>query len=98
MALLFITCLEKLVIDLEAKDKICHKDVVAIKGFIQRHENLDGGFRGYHWNIIDLVEEDEGVQMEEQAKLDGHEEKVTNLMSHLLKLGGEDEGPVPSGV
>ena len=38
-----------------------------------------------------MVEEDEGVLLEEQAKLDDHEDKVTDLMSRLLDLGVEEK-------
>ena len=86
-----ITHLEKHVIELEAKDKLMHKDLVAIKGFIKRLESLDTDFKLYHCNVIDVVEEDEGILMEEQAKLDDHEDRVTNLMSRLLKLSVEEE-------
>ena len=97
MALSSITHLQKHVVDLEEKDKLMHKDLVAIKGFIKRLESLDTDFKVYHRNIIDLVEEDEGVLMVEQAKLDDHEDKVANLMSHLLELGIEEEKvPMPS--
>ena len=97
VALSSITRLEKHVVDLEEKDKLTHKDLVAIKGFIKRLESLDADFKAYHCNVIDLVEEDEGVLMEEQAKLDDHEDKVGDLMSRQLELGVEEEKvPMPS--
>ena len=71
---------------------------MAIKGFIKRLESLDADFKVYYCNIIDLVEEEE-VLMEEQVKLNDHENKVDDLMSHLLKLGVEEEKvPMPSVV
>ena len=91
VAISSITCLEKHVIELEVKEKLSHKDEVASNGFIKRLENLDAGFKGYHCNIIDLVEEEKEVLLEEQAKLDDDEDRVTDLMSRLLKLGVEDE-------
>ena len=97
VALSSITHLEEHVIDLEAKDKLMHKDLVAIKGFIKRLASLDVHFKGYHCNVIDLVEEEEGVLMEEQAKFDDHEDKVEDIMSRLLEIGTEEEeGPMPS--
>ena len=91
MALSSITRLEKHVLDLEEKDQLTHKDLVAIKGFIKRLESLDAEFKTYHCKIVDMVEEDEDVLMEEQAKLDDHEDKIADLMSRLLELGVEDE-------
>ena len=79
MAFSSITRLEKQVVDPEEKKKLTHKDLVAIKGFIKRVESLDNDFKEYHCNVIDLVEEDEGVLMEEQAKLDDHKDKVADL-------------------
>ena len=45
MAILSITHLDKHVLDLEGKEKLSHKDEVAIKGYIKRLENLDADFR-----------------------------------------------------
>ena len=73
MALSSITHLEKHVAALEEKEKLTHKDLVVIKGFIKRLESLDADFKAYHCDITDLVEEDKDVLMEEQAKLDDHE-------------------------
>ena len=70
VALSFITCFKKHVVNLEEKDQLMHKDLVAIKGFIKRLKSLDSDFKAYQCNVIDLVEEDKGVLMEEQAKLD----------------------------
>ena len=79
------------------KEKLSHKGKVAIKGFIKRLENLDADFKGYYCSIIDLVEEDEKVLLEEQAKLDDHKQRVTDLMSRLLDLGvGEKKVAKPS--
>ena len=63
---------------------------MAIKGYIKRLENLDADFKGFHCSVIDLVEEGEEVLLEEQAKLDDHEDRVTDLMSRLLDLGVEE--------
>ena len=72
-------------------------DEVAIKGYIKRLENLDADFKGFHYSVIALVEEDEGVLLEEQAKLDDHEDRVTDLMSCLLDLWVEKKKlPAPS--
>ena len=49
---------------------------------------LISNFKGFHCGVIDLVEEDKQVLLEEQAKLDDHEDRVTDLMSRLLDLGG----------
>ena len=70
---------------------------MAIKGYIKRLENLDADFKGYHCSLIDLVEEDKKVLLEEQAKLHDHENRATDLMSHLLDLRvGEDNVATPS--
>ena len=58
---------------------------------------IDADFEGYHCSVIKLVEEDEKVLLEEQAKLDDHEDRVTDLMSRLLNLGvGEKKVATPS--
>ena len=40
---------------------------MAIKGYIKRLENLDADFKGFHCSVIELVEDDEGVLLEQQA-------------------------------
>ena len=91
-----ITHLEKHVSELEAKEKLSHKDEVAIKGYIKRLENLDADFNEYHCSVIYFIEEDEKVLLEEQTKLDEHQDRVTNLMSRLLNLRlGEDKVAMP---
>ena len=60
---------------------------MAIKGYIKRLENPDADFKGFHCRVIDLVEEDEEVLLEEQVKLDDHEDRVTDFMSCLLDVG-----------
>ena len=97
MALSSITHLEKHIVDLENKEKLMHKDLVVIKGFIKRVESRDADFKEYHCNIIDLVE-DEVVLIEEQAKLEDHEDKVFDIMSRLLELGVEEEKVPMSSV
>ena len=97
MAISSITRLEKHVLELEEKENLFHKDEVAIKGYIKRLENLDSDFKGFHCSVIELVEEDEGVLLEEQAKLDDHEDRVTDLMSRLLDLGVK-EGKVTTST
>ena len=87
MAISSITRLEKHVHDLEEKERLSHKDEVAIKGCIKRFENLDSDFKGFHCTIVDLVEEDDDVLQQEQA----HEDRVTDLMSHLIELGVEEK-------
>ena len=65
-----ITRLENPVLELEAKERLSHKDEMAIKGFIERLESLDADIKGYCCNIIGSVEENEGALLEEQVKLD----------------------------
>ena len=99
VALSSITRLQKHVADLEAKDRLSRKDLVNVKGFIKRLESLDSDFKEHHSTVVDLIEEDEDVLREEQAKLDDHEDKVTDLMSRLVELGIEEEKvPIPSMV
>ena len=88
MAISSIIHLEKHVLDLEGKEKVSHKDEAAIKGYIKRLENLDTDFKGFDCSVINLVKENEELLLEEQAKLDDHQNRVTNLMSRLLDLGG----------
>ena len=63
---------------------------MAIKGCTSKDlRTLTQTSRGLICSVIDLVDKDEEVLLEEQAKLDDHEDKVTDLMSHLLNLGLE---------
>ena len=69
---------------------LSHRDEVTIKGYIKRLENLDASFKGFHCNVIDLIEEDKGVLLDEQAKLDDHEDRVTGLMSRPTRSRVEE--------
>ena len=91
LAISSITQLEKHVLNLEAKEKLSYKDEVAINGYIKCLDNLDADFKGFLYSVIDLVEVDEKVLLEEQAKLDDHEDRVTDLISHLLDFGVEEK-------
>ena len=99
VAISSITHLEKHVLKLEAKDKLSRKAEVAVTGFIKTLENLDADFKWHYCNIIDSVEENEGVLLEEEAKLDDHKDRLTNFMSHLLEFEvGEEKVAMSSAA
>ena len=51
----------------------------------QKTYDLDKDFQGYHYSVLDLMEEDEDFDGE-QAILDEHEEKVSNKLDLLYVL------------
>ena len=79
-----ITRLEDRVDKYETKEEITHVDCLAIKRLIKKFESLDDEFRKHHYTIVELLE-DEAVD-EEQATLDDHDERITDLVERLQQL------------
>ena len=69
----------------EIKEELTHADHLAIQLLIKKFEMLDTKFRQYHYTIVELQENEADVE-EEQAALDGHDEKVTDLSNRLQQL------------
>ena len=92
MTLSPITRLEKHVVDLEEKEKLTQKDLLAIMGFIKRLENLDADFKEYHSNVIDLSRG--------RMSADGRKGQIRWPRRYgLLELGVEEgKDPIPSVV
>ena len=80
----------------EIKEDLTHADRLAIQRLIKKFETLDTEFRQHHYTIVELLD-DEAVD-EEQAALDDHDEKVTDLVDRLQQLVSEPKEAVsPSG-
>ena len=79
-----ITRLERHVDAFETKEDLSHADRLSIQRLIKKFEALDTEFRQHHYNIVELLE-DEAVE-EEQATLDDHDERVTDLVERLQHL------------
>ena len=85
-----ITRLERRVDTYETKEELSHADRLSIKHLIKKFEGLDAEFRQHHYSIVEMLDE-EAVD-EEQAALDDHDEKVTDLVERLQQLVLEPEG------
>ena len=60
-------------------------DEIVAKRMEQKAYDLDKEFRGYHYSILDLMEEDEDFDGE-QVILDEHEEKANIILDRLYVL------------
>ena len=70
------------VVDMECRAPLSPTDEIVAKRMEQKMYDLDKDFRGYHYSILDLMEKDEDFD-EEQATLDEHEEKISNILDRL---------------
>ena len=77
--------LARLVADMERRAPLSPTDEVVAKRMEQRVYDLDKEFRGYHYSILELMEEDEDFDGE-QAILDDDEDKVSNILDRLYVL------------
>ena len=84
-----ITKLIDRVRELELKGEFTHSDRQEAERFQHRLTNLDGEFRTYHLAVVDLLEEDDLEK--EQADLDDHDDRVTNLFDRLARLTTPEE-------
>ena len=80
-----ITKMVSRVADMERRAPLSPTDEVVAKRMEQKAYDLDNEFRGYHYSILELMEEDEDFDGE-QAILDEHEEKVSNILDRLYLL------------
>ena len=58
-----------------------------IQGHTERLNSLGSDFKKHHFTIIELVDKDQETLEQEQALLDDHHDKTTNMMDHLIRLG-----------
>ena len=82
--------LESRVNGFEAREDISNSNSLAIQLLIKKFEMLDAEFHQYHFAIIDLLEDEVNLE-EEQAVLDNHNEKITDLMERLQHLALKSE-------
>ena len=85
-----ITKLIDRVLELEHKPKLTNTDRLTAQRLQQRLTDLDGDFKRYHLSIVDVLENDE-EQTREQAVIDDHDNKVTELFTRILRLTMEEE-------
>ena len=85
-----ITKLTDRVEDLELRVALSHTDRLEAKRFQERLTNLDAEFRMYHLAVVDLLEE-EGDLAKEQADLDDHDDRVTDLLRRLTHLATPED-------
>ena len=76
-----ITKIVSCVADMERRAPLSPTDEIVAKQMEQKMYDLNKDIRGYHYSILDLMEEDEDFD-EEQAILDEHEEKISNILDH----------------
>ena len=81
--------IETKVTTLEEKEALTVKDREWAARSLNRLKELNEEFRGYHYSIVELMEE-EAVLAEEQKPLDDHENDVEDLTGRL-------EGLITSG-
>ena len=73
------------VADMEHKASLSPTDKMVAKHMEQKTYDLDKDLREYHYSHLDLMEEDEDFDGE-QAILDEHEEKISNILDCLYVL------------
>ena len=70
----------------------------SIQRLVNKVKTLDYEFSEYHYTIMELQENKAGVD-EQQAMLDDHDEKVSDLIDRLQHLVSEPkEGRSPSAI
>ena len=79
-----ITKMEEKIINLEMKERLTHKDQLAIQRHLQRLESLDAQFRSEHSKVVDLIEE-RNLDTE-QAALNDHDERLSGFIDRLEAL------------
>ena len=71
--------------DMECRVPLSPTDEIVAKRIKQKTYDLNKDFWGYHYSILDLIEEDEDFDGE-QTILDEHEEKKSNILDCLYVL------------
>ena len=89
MVYVSVTCLERHLNTLEAKDTQTSSDLLAVERLLKKIEALDVEFKEHHYAVIDLVEDHEQVLDDEQAIMNDYEEKVAEIIECLQELRPE---------
>ena len=79
-----ITHLEGQTSKLEDKPEIMHSNTVMVQGHTEKLHSLDSDSNKHHFTIIELVDEYQETLAQEQALLDDHEDKTTNMLDHVI--------------
>ena len=77
-----ITKMVRRVANMERKAPLSPTVKIVAKRMEQKIYDLDKDFQGYHYSILDLMEEDEDFDGE-QVILDEYEEKISNILDCL---------------
>ena len=80
-----VTRLEDHIQIFKLRQELLNANKLAIRGLLQKLEEQDSEFKKYHYAIVELLEEDDDLE-EEQAKLDDHDDKITDFISRLQFL------------
>ena len=91
-----ITRLGDHITELKYKEQLSPSDWLIVQQLKKRLEMLVEEFRSYHFTVIDLVEEEDLER--EQAILDDHDDRATNILDHLQQLYLHTECVVKSEV
>lgn len=94
-----ITRLDTQFSKLENLLEIMHSDSVMIEARTEKLNNLDSNLKKHHFTIIDLIDKDQEKLEREQAVFDDDENKVTNMIDHLIQFVHKNSaagcGPAP---
>ena len=89
-----ITRLEVQVSKLEEKAEITSSDSVRIQAHTEKFISLDSGFKTHHFHVVRLV--DEETLKREQAILDEHEDRMSEIIDRLTQLSRHHQHRGPS--
>ena len=81
-----VTCLEDGLNTLEAKDTLISSDLRTVERLFKKIEALNAEFKELHYAVIDLVGNYEQILDEEQAVMDDHKDKVSEIVLCLQQL------------
>ena len=85
-----LTRMEDRVARWEEKEELTHSENLAAQRLLDKVNVLDQEFKGYHYAVVDFVEE-ESVLEHEQAIFDEHEDRVIDLIDRLQHLLEQSE-------
>ena len=80
-----VTRMDTRVAKLERKEQSSPGDLDTARRLLLKLEELDSDFKSYHLTVVDLTEE-ESLDTEQQAVLDDHDDKITNLSTCLQQV------------
>ena len=79
-----VTHLEDRIQIFELRWELSNAHKLAIQRLLKKLEEQDTEFKKYHYTIVELLEEDDNL--EEQAKLDVHNDKIADFILCLQVL------------